>query len=182
MPPRPGDLQLHLVRTQLFEHDTLGQLFVDGQHKWFTLEDTLRPRGVKVQNETCIPAGVYQVVITRSIRFGRMLPEILNVPGFTGIRIHLGNTDADTDGCILVGGSLDMPKEGGTTRPFLGHSAVACQDVQSTIALALASGKQCWITVVDPESKGNVDEGTEGEAVPDGAPGTVTLPNKVTVH
>ena len=51
----------------------------------------------------CIPAGTYQVRVSWSPRFQCLLPEIINVPGRTGIRIHAGNYPKDTTGCILVG-------------------------------------------------------------------------------
>ena len=54
-------------------------------------------------NETAIPAGTYEVIVNVSVKFKRKLPLLLNVPHFTGIRIHRGNTDKDTSGCILVG-------------------------------------------------------------------------------
>ena len=54
-------------------------------------------------NETAIPAGTYEVIVNVSVKFKRTLPLLLNVPHFTGIRIHRGNTDKDTSGCILVG-------------------------------------------------------------------------------
>lgn len=166
------DLNLHLVRTAALEHATLGQLFIDGVHKWFTLEDRWRTQGIKIKGETCIPAGTYQVVITMSKRFKRMLPLLLNVPGFEGIRIHPGNTDVDTEGCILVGGSCQPDAK---PVPFIGHSAVACADVQTTIAKALAEGRRVMIEVVDPDSLTGTKSDTEGEATPLGQVSRVKL-------
>ena len=71
-----------------------------------TLEDVvrvLRSKEDKIEGETAIPAGKYQVVMSFSNRFQRILPLLLKVPYFTGVRIHRGNFDKDTDGCILVG-------------------------------------------------------------------------------
>jgi len=80
-----------------------------GGRWWYTLEDQVREQaGVpvatwKVHGETAIPAGRYRVVLSMSNRFGRLLPEVQNVPGFVGIRWHAGNAIDDTDGCQLVG-------------------------------------------------------------------------------
>lgn len=82
---------------------TIGRLFVDGVYECDTLEDTVREDGVKIAGQTAIPAGKYPVRITYSPRFKKMLPMLDNVPNFTGVRIHTGNTAADTEGCILVG-------------------------------------------------------------------------------
>jgi hypothetical protein len=82
---------------------TIGELLVDGEHECWTLEDVVRPAGEKVYAETAIPYGVYDVTITHSPHFQRDLPLLLSVPNFEGVRIHSGNTAADTEGCLLVG-------------------------------------------------------------------------------
>lgn len=82
---------------------TIGRLFINGAYECDTLEDTVRPDGVKIAGQTAIPAGTYPVRITWSPRFKKMLPMLDNVPNFTGVRIHTGNTAQDTEGCILVG-------------------------------------------------------------------------------
>ena len=82
---------------------TIGKLYIDGHYFCDTLEDTVRPSGTKIAGRTAIPAGEYKVVKSYSPRFKKILPEILDVPGFTGVRIHAGNTAKDTDGCILLG-------------------------------------------------------------------------------
>ncbi len=68
-----------------------------------TLEDTVRPKGVKIAGQTAIPSGVYEFIMSYSPHFKRVLPLLLNVPNFTSIEIHNGTTDVDTRGCILVG-------------------------------------------------------------------------------
>jgi len=99
-------MNLILLRSFPQESETIGDLFVDD--KWFchTLEDRVRPAGVKVYGETAIPYGVYGVILSWSPRFQMILPEVLDVPNFTGIRIHPGNTHKDTAGCILVGDGI----------------------------------------------------------------------------
>lgn len=84
---------------------TIGRLFVDGKYFCDTLEDWCRDldKEEKVMHETAIPAGTYEVIVNVSAKFKRKLPLLLDVPHFTGIRIHRGNTDKDTSGCILVG-------------------------------------------------------------------------------
>lgn len=94
-------MQLELKRYYFKREYTIGRLFVDGLYYCDTLEDI--PRIVKVNNKTCIPSGMYKIIINDSARFKRKLPLLLNVPGFDGIRIHPGNTADDTSGCILVG-------------------------------------------------------------------------------
>lgn len=75
-------------------------------------EDVARPDGIKIPRETAIPAGDYFLEITYSHRFWRMMPLIYNTPEktivsgtkiWTGVRVHQGNTEADTDACQLTG-------------------------------------------------------------------------------
>jgi hypothetical protein len=82
---------------------TIGELLIDGVHECWTLEDVVRPVGEKIFGETAIPYGTYRVVVTPSARFQCDMPLVCDVPDFTGIRIHPGNTAADTHGCLLVG-------------------------------------------------------------------------------
>jgi hypothetical protein len=99
-----------IVTRQIFtEESTVGSLSIDGKFQCFTLEDVQREiegepvASWKIPGKTAIPKGKYEVVIDFSPHFGHDLPHILNVPGYTGVRIHPGNDDEDTEGCILVG-------------------------------------------------------------------------------
>lgn len=94
-------MKLLLKRIAYRENYTIGKLYIDGEYFCDTLEDV--PREVKIMNETCIPKGKYRIILNVSNRFKRLMPLLVNVPGFTGIRIHSGNSEHDTSGCILVG-------------------------------------------------------------------------------
>ena len=96
-------MELTLNRVFKVETYTVWKLYVNGTYFSDTLEDKVRPAGIKIKHETAIPFGRYRVVIARSTRFQRDMPLLLDVPMFDGILIHSGNTIADTSGCILVG-------------------------------------------------------------------------------
>ena len=106
-------MKLELKRLKFGEDYTIGRLTLDGRFLCYTLEDKVREvigepvASWKVQDKTAIPVGVYPVIITMSARFKIRLPLLMDVPGFSGIRIHTGNTSKDTDGCILVGSTWD---------------------------------------------------------------------------
>lgn len=117
---------------------TIGSLSVDGVWQCWTLEDEVRS-GPKVPGQTAIPYGAYKVDITASQRFKRDLPLLLNVPNFSGIRIHPGNTSADTEGCILVGQDR--------LSNSLGHSVAAFADLFAKLAKAKALGDLITIEI-----------------------------------
>lgn len=108
-------MDLTLIRESSSTQSTMGKLMVDGVFECYTLEDVVR--ATKIAGETAIPAGTYKVIIDMSNRFKRLLPLVVDVPGFAGIRIHPGNTAKDTEGCILVGTSR--------SKDFVGNSRVA---------------------------------------------------------
>lgn len=96
-------MKLTLRRTTFTQHSTIGELSIDGVFECFTLEDVVRDDGVKVFGETAIGTGSYKVELTQSPRFKRVLPLLVDVKNFVGVRIHPGNSAKDTLGCILVG-------------------------------------------------------------------------------
>ena len=102
-------MHLLLQRHKSFAHATLGSLSLDGSILCFTLEDQIREipdqpvSSWKIKAQTAIPQGLYKIAWTDSKRFKRKTLQLMNVPGFDGIRIHSGNTDVDTEGCILLG-------------------------------------------------------------------------------
>ena len=95
------------IQRYLFTEDyTMGLLFIDGVYFCDTIEDKYRGQElskIKVVDETCIPYGVYSAKLTYSPKYQKIMPQILDVPYFTGVRIHAGNTAKDSSGCIIVG-------------------------------------------------------------------------------
>lgn len=100
---------LRLIREPSVQGTTFGSLYLNGHWECWTLEDEIRERPYvpvsqwKVAGQTAIPAGVYPVTVTMSSRFQVPLPLIQDVQGFSGVRIHAGNSIHDTEGCVLVG-------------------------------------------------------------------------------
>jgi hypothetical protein len=94
---------IHLVTTrdEFTDEYTIGTMSADGEFLYYTLEDPVRDH--KIKGITAIPAGTYKGIVNMSNRFKKMMPLLLDVPGFEGVRIHSGNTAKDTEGCILIG-------------------------------------------------------------------------------
>ena len=140
---------------------TIGELYVQEEDKLTqtykvcdTIEDAFRllpktcpntPKGKsceckeKVYGKTCIPNGTYTVVLSYSNRFKRVLPELLDVPHFLGIRIHSGNSSKDTEGCIILG-----TKSKGD---WVTASRVAFNKVYVLLQKAVANKEEITITI-----------------------------------
>lgn len=134
-------MELKLNRIFLGSSATIGELLVNDKHLCDTLEDRVRPEGEKVYGKTAIPEGKYEIELTHSPRFKKILPEILNVPNFSGIRIHTGNSSKDTEGCIIVG-TWDGEKE-----DWVGSSKIAFDELMTLLEEATNNKEKVTITV-----------------------------------
>lgn len=134
-------MELTLNRIFLGSSATIGELYADREHIADTLEDRVRPEGEKVYGKTAIPEGTYEVKLTYSPRFKKILPEILNVPNFSGIRIHCGNSSADSSGCVLVG-TWDGEKE-----DWIRDSKIAFNKLMSLLQSAEDKKESITITI-----------------------------------
>ena len=145
-------MKLQVVRTQFGTDATNGLLFVNGLFECYTLEDQYQ--AVKVMHETCIPEGTYDIKFRTVGRFHEKYKKrygnehygmlhLQDVPNFTYILIHAGNTDESTSGCLIVGETqqdLDLSDDG-----FIGHSGVAYSKLYKKVAKELLLGKSVTI-------------------------------------
>lgn len=141
-------MELDCIRQWFTPHSTISELSVDGLRQCYILEDAVRtdPNPAtpvnegKVYGRTAIPAGRYRVVITMSNRFKRPLPLLIGVPGYTGVRIHPGNTEVDTLGCLLTG-ITKAPD-------YVGHSREAFAALFEKMELvAKDPSQEIWINI-----------------------------------
>lgn len=112
-------MKLTLKRIALRPTYTIGKLYIDDVYFCDTIEDTVRDLNKnskfdngekKVHSKTAIPYGTYEIKWTYSPRFKKYTPQLMNVPSFEGIRIHAGNTSADTEGCLILGKNKQVGK------------------------------------------------------------------------
>lgn len=139
-------LKLKLVRKAGNANFTEGRMYLNDEFECFTIEDAdrkLESGGVKIQNKTAIPKGVYKIILSMSNRFKKVLPEVLGVPNFSGVRIHSGNTSKDTEGCIIVGALNDSFDD-----DFVGASKVAMSRLLPKIQKAIKAGKEVSLEIV----------------------------------
>lgn len=138
-------MELLLTRNYKKKAYTIGKMYVQGQYFCDTLEDTVRDLkkdgSGKIYGVTAIPAGRYRVMVTYSPKFKRLLPYLKGVPHFEGIRIHSGNTAADTEGCILVGKNRAVG--------MVLDSRKYEREITDICHAAQAAGDEVWITIQD---------------------------------
>ena len=106
-------MELKLIRKYRKTDYTIGILYVNNKYFCEILEDTDRGlkdsmsleeiKKIKIKDQTCIPYGIYQILMTYSPKQKKIMRLVNNVKGFEGIRIHSGNTNKDTSGCLLPG-------------------------------------------------------------------------------
>lgn len=136
---------MYIIVNRIFKASTytIGELSVNNKYLCDTLEDRVRPTGEKVYGETAIPSGTYTVTLSYSNRFKKTMPEILNVPNFSGIRIHCGNSSKDTEGCLLVG------KWDGKTENWISDSKNSYNKLYSLLEEAFNKKENITITIKD---------------------------------
>ena len=138
-------MHLHLMRISTGEESTAGVLYINGEFACFALEDTKRIQ--KVDGETRILDGLYKLALRKegglnkkyADRFGdfhRGMLWIKDVPSFEWIYIHIGNERGHTEGCVLVGDSLNNNHVGDG---FVGNSEKAYRRIYPQIAQAIES-------------------------------------------
>ena len=112
-------MKLTLKRIAIRPTYTIGKLYIDDVYFCDTIEDTVRDINKngkfdngekKIHFKTAIPYGIYEIKWTYSPRFKKYTPQLMNVPSFEGIRIHAGNTSADTEGCLILGENKQVGK------------------------------------------------------------------------
>jgi hypothetical protein len=144
------DMELQLKRETFTDQSTIGTLSIEGKFECFVLEDQDRGlsdtmslekiAGTKVYGKTAIPYGRYEVDWTMSARFKVMMPILLNVKGYSGIRIHKGNTEVDSLGCLLCG---TRKKNNMVT-----ESTLATKNLYAKIEAAKKQGQRIYINII----------------------------------
>ncbi len=140
-------MKLTLKRIALRPTYTIGKLYIDDAYFCDTLEDTVRDTNKsgkfdngeqKIKGKTAIPYGTYEIKWTYSPRFKKYTPQLMNVPSFEGIRVHAGNTSADTEGCLILGENKQVGKvlnSRATINKFYQIIKEACSNGKVTIEI-----------------------------------------------
>ena len=138
-------MKLLVVREPEGKDWTFGKMYVNGVYECETLEDRIRevkgkPVSLwKVKSKTATPYGTYKITLHNSPKFGRIVPILNGVDGFSYVLIHWGNYIEDTDGCILVG----RARRGNA----ITDSRKAFSLLIPQIEQAIKSGEEVWLEI-----------------------------------
>lgn len=133
-------IELTLARHEFLKDSTLGALYKDSRYLCNILEDTTRT--VKIYGKTAIPMGRYRVDFTWSGRFNCLLPLLVDVPLYSGIRMHPGNTSEDTDGCLLPG--FDYLRNGQNMSVYRSREAME----KAILPIFQNHQEEVWLTIL----------------------------------
>jgi hypothetical protein len=137
-------MEINVHRKWFTPKSTIGEMYYAPpggsmvlQH--YVLEDMVRPKGIKIQGKTAIPTGKYRLVLSWSWRFKTIMPELLDVPNFSGVRIHVGNREEDSDGCLLLGDTIGVD--------FVGSSKDAYSKFCDRVCRAIREKEDVFVTI-----------------------------------
>lgn len=144
------------VRETYSNISTIGDMYVDGKKHFTTLEDPDRQRQpdgtiipweakLKIPGETAIPYGIYRMIFNYSPKYKRVMPLLLNVPDFDGIRVHILNWAHESEGCIGVGYTKG--------KDFIGQSGAAFKEFEKLLRAALINGGYARMIITNKELK-----------------------------
>lgn len=128
-------MKINVKRCIIEPDTTIGVLKLNNKFHCFTLEDGIREE--KIMGKTAIPKGTYKISLTFSNRFRKVLPLLENVPNFIGVRIHSGNTNADTEGCLLVGETIINNNTIGDSKKAMDKLMLILKSLQEEIVLEI---------------------------------------------
>lgn len=160
-------MELRLQRFPSNEYRTHGDIYDNATWLVFTLEDcvridnplTVEDEGAKVPTRTAIPAGRYRLTLENSPRFGldtiTLTDPCWETPGdvglapdgkplFTSIRVHGGNDEKDTEGCILVGTKRNL---NAAVKPFIWNCQPALNQLRKIVQEQTKLGEEVWLKV-----------------------------------
>ena len=144
-------MKLKLQRFHSTDDFTIGKLFINDVFECYTIEDEKREQ--KVMHETRIPAGTYDIKLrtfgghhekySKKFDFHKGMFWLQEVPKFKDILIHIGNTDDDSSGCIIVGKTADLIKG------YVGQSTVAYKEMYLKVMTAFEREEKVFIEILD---------------------------------
>lgn len=137
---------IDIVRKFFTNRSSVGHATIENDDfEFFTIEDVARATGVKIDKETAIEADTYLVVMDFSNRHQYVMPHIMNVPLFTGIRFDIANFAEQLEGCIAVGAGRGVNAVWNSAQVH----KVLCQKIQA----ALDRGELVWVRITNKQER-----------------------------